>query len=69
MRNASPFVDRQLVGANVEAAIDGGRIAVDDLPVERFSERQAEGALAGCSGTEDCENPWRHDWVQIFRNT
>ena len=34
MRDAALLVERHLVGADVEAAIDGGGIAVDDLAAE-----------------------------------
>ena len=38
--------ERHLVGADVEAAIDGGRIAVDDLAAVPLGERQRQRALA-----------------------
>ena len=39
--------DRHLVGADVEAAIDRGRVAVDDLAAEPLGQRQRQRALAG----------------------
>ena len=45
MWNASPLLDRQLVGADVEASINGGGVAVDDFAVQRLRHRQAEGAF------------------------
>ncbi len=40
MRDAAPVGRRHLVGADVEAAIDGGRIAVDDLAAEALGKRE-----------------------------
>ena len=46
MRDAALPAGRHLVGADVEAAIDGGGVAADDLSVEAFGESEAERALA-----------------------
>ena len=53
MRNAAALGSRDLVGADVEAAIDRGRIAVDDLAVEPLGERERQRALAGRGRPED----------------
>jgi hypothetical protein len=45
MRDAAPVGGRNLVGADVEAAVDRRGIAVDDLAVEPFGDRQRERAL------------------------
>jgi len=55
MRYAPPLGHGHLVGANVEAAVDGGGIAVDDLAAQPFGERNTECALANGSGSEDCD--------------
>ena len=57
MRDAAALVDRHLVGADVEAAIDGRRVAADDLAVEPLRERDAERALAGRGRPEDGDEP------------
>ena len=57
MRDAAARRDRHLVGADVEAAIDGCRIAADDLAVEALGERDGEGALAGGGRAEDRHEP------------
>jgi len=57
MPDTSSLVNRQFVGADIEPAIDGRRIAVDDLAAERFSQRQADRTFAGCGGTENRKNP------------
>src|SRR5262249_22521816 len=44
---------RQLVRADVEAAIDGRRIAVDDLAAEAFRQRERERALPGRRRTKN----------------
>ena len=46
MRNPLLLLHRHLVGADVEAAIDRGRVAGDDFPTEQLRERDAERALA-----------------------
>ncbi len=53
MRNALLLGERNLVGADVEHPVDGGRIAGDDLAVEVPGERNAQRALARGGGTDD----------------
>jgi hypothetical protein len=53
MRNAALRFGRDLVGADVDAAIDGRRIARDDLAAKRFREPQRELTLAGRRRTDD----------------
>ena len=48
-----------LVGPDVEASIDGGRIAAHDFPAEPCGERYAERALAGGRRSEDGHEPRR----------
>jgi hypothetical protein len=45
VRNAPSRVDGHLIRADVEAAVDGGRIAVDDLAVVPLGQRQAKRTL------------------------
>ena len=52
MRNAATFRDRHLVGADVEAAVDGGRVAVDDLAIEPRGHRERQRALAAGGRSE-----------------
>ena len=60
MRNALLLRERHLVGADVEAAIHGGRIAIDDLAAELVSQRNRQRALANRRRTEnrDDERRW-----------
>ncbi len=51
--NAALFVWRNLVGSDVEAAIDGRRIAADDFAVEPLGQRDAEGTLPRRRRTDD----------------
>jgi hypothetical protein len=44
---------RHLVGADVEAAVDGGGITADDFTIQPVRERDAEGALAGRRRADD----------------
>ena len=53
VRNALLLGERHLVGADVEAAIHGGRVAADDFAVEAARERDAERALAGRGRADD----------------
>src|SRR5215207_3022440 len=53
MGDAPPLLERHLVGADVEPAINRRRIAVDDLAAEAFGEREREGALATRGRPED----------------
>jgi len=53
MGNGASIGISHLVGADVEPAIDRGRVAVDNLALERFGERKRQGALPGCRRTED----------------
>ena len=53
MRNAALLGRRHLVGADVDAAVHGGRIARDDFAAEAPRDRQAERALAGGRGADD----------------
>ena len=59
MRDAALLGERHLVGADVEAAVDRGRIAVDDLAAEAAGQRDAERALAGRGRAEDRDEPRR----------
>ena len=45
VRDALPVAGGHLVGADVEAAVDRGRVAVEDLAVELAGQRQSERAL------------------------
>ena len=47
VRDTATLGDRQLVGADVEAAIHGGRVAVDDLAAVALGERERQSTLAG----------------------
>ena len=51
--NPSLLREWHLVGADVEAAVDGRRIATDDLAAEPFRQRERERALPGRGGTEN----------------
>lgn len=42
-----------LVGPDVEAAIDGGGVAGDDFPVESLRERDGECAFSCSRGADD----------------
>ena len=53
MRDPLPLHHRHLVGADVEAPVHGGRIAVDDLAAEPVSQRNRQGALANGGRTEN----------------
>ena len=53
MRSAGTLGGAGLGRADVELAIHGDRIAVDDLSVEFFSERQRQRRLATGGGAED----------------
>ncbi|HVH56128.1 MAG TPA: hypothetical protein VM791_07735, partial [Vicinamibacterales bacterium] len=52
MWNALLLVDRHLVGADIEAAIDGGRVAGHDFAPEPPCESNGERALSRGGGTE-----------------
>ncbi len=61
MRNAAAFVERHLVGADVEPAIDRRRVAVDDLAAEALGQRQRQRALAAGGRAENRDDqPFRH---------
>ena len=62
VRNTALFRHRHLVGADIEPAVDGGRIAAHDLPAETAGEREAERALPGGSRSDDRHqtSPRRH---------
>ena len=47
VRNAALLGDGHLVGADVEAAVDRGRVAVDDLAAEALGGGQGQRRLAG----------------------
>src|SRR4029450_12562449 len=53
MRDAGALIERHLVGADVEATIDRGGIAADDLAAESLRQRNAEGTLANCCGAQN----------------
>ena len=46
MRDAAARVERKLIRPDVEAAVDGGRIAADHLAAVPLRQREAERALA-----------------------
>ena len=46
VRNAALLRRRHLVGPDIEPAIHGGRIAIDDLAAESLGDRQRQGTLA-----------------------
>ncbi len=52
------FADWDLVGADVEHAVDRGRIAGDDLAVEMPGQRDTERTLAGGGRTNDRDESW-----------
>ena len=61
---------RHLVGADVEAAIDGRRIAVDDFAAVALREGEGEGALAGRRRAEHGDHDrLRHERVGLQRVT
>jgi hypothetical protein len=53
VRHAPLFLERDLVGADVDAPIDRSRVARDDLAAKRRRQIEAERALAGGSGPDD----------------
>jgi hypothetical protein len=53
MRDAATLGRRHLVGADVEAAVDGCRVAVDDLAAVALGSRERERALSGRRRSED----------------
>ena len=55
MRNATALLDRNFVGADVEAAIYRRGIAVDDLAIETFGNGEAQRTLASGCRAEDCD--------------
>src|SRR5215471_10341292 len=60
VRNAPSRLEGHLIRADVEAAVDGGRIAVDDLAVVPLGQRQPECALSRGGRTEHSEHTWLH---------
>ena len=52
VRDATLLVRRHLVGADVEAPVDGGRVAVDDLAPVGARKTDPERTLAGGRGAE-----------------
>ena len=63
VRDAAPIFLRHLVGADVEAAVDRRRIAIDDLAVVAFGQREAEGALPRRGGAEHGQNDRTHPTI------
>ncbi len=55
MRNAALLAERDLVGADVEAAVDRRRVAADDFPIPAFGERDAERTLPRRRRSDDCD--------------
>jgi hypothetical protein len=53
MRDAALLGDRNLVGADVEAAVDRRRIARDDFTAEASGQRNPQCALARGGGPDD----------------
>ena len=47
VRNSTPFVFRELRGADIEVFKDLDRVAIDDFSAKTFREPQRELALAG----------------------
>ena len=53
MRQASALLVSGLGGSQVNAAVDGNRVATDDFGVELFTESEGERGLAAACGTEE----------------
>ena len=60
MRDAAAIGVGNLVGADVEPAIDRGRIAVDDLAAVALGDRQRQRALARRGRTENRDDERFH---------
>jgi hypothetical protein len=56
MGDSTPLWHRHLVGADVEAAIDGRRVTADDFAAVPERQLEAERAFASGSRAEDGEN-------------
>jgi hypothetical protein len=56
MRDTSPLSDRHLVGADVEATVDGGGIAADDFAAACQRDVDPKRALAGSGRPKDGED-------------
>src|SRR2546428_344388 len=56
MGNAPPPGHWRLLGADIEAAVHGRRIAIDDLPVVPLGDGERQRTLAGRGGPEDRED-------------
>ncbi len=57
VRNAAALSGVELVGADVEAAIDDRRIAANDLAVEGLGNGERQGALAAGRWANDRDEP------------
>ena len=57
VRNAAALSGVELVGADVEAAVDGRRIAGNDLAVEGLRNGERQGALAAGRRANDGDEP------------
>jgi hypothetical protein len=55
VRDAAPLRQRDLIGADIEAAIDSGGVAADDFAAVPQRELDAERALARRRGPKDGE--------------
>jgi hypothetical protein len=60
MPDSAALLDGQLVGADVEASVHRGGIAVDDFSIVPFREAETEGTLSGSGRTEDGHNNRAH---------
>ena len=58
--NAAPLIERELVSADVEATVHGGRVAADDFAAVALGQRQPKGALTRCRRAENGENERTH---------
>src|SRR6185369_1355460 len=67
MRDPAPIGHRHFVGADVEPAIDGGRVAVDDLAVVALGNRQRQRALPRRGRAENGDGEAAH--YHTRRNT
>jgi len=70
MRDGAPIFCRDLVSADVEAAIDSRRIAIDDLAVKSLRQRKRERGLPRGGRPDDRDDRrWRHRRYRTRINT
>jgi hypothetical protein len=60
VRDAAAIGDGDLVGADVEPAVDGGRVAVDDLAAVTLGDRQRQRALPRRGGAKNGDGERLH---------